>query len=97
MGDTHTHENAKCTHSLRAGDMYDAHQAKTEDTHGAQTKIDQIGLAREPVECFLVDAATYRRAIRKNLFDTAVQVFSCALVCYVLCSSVEITNSSSDF
>ena len=60
--------------SLRTGDIYDPHLAKIEEPSvNADTKMDQIALAREDSECYVVDATKYRAAIKKNMFDRAVQ------------------------
>lgn len=59
--------------SLRAGDIYDPHMTKIEEPSvNPDTKMDQIALAREDSECYVLDASKYRTAIKKNMFDRAV-------------------------
>ena len=63
--------------SLRAGDIYDPHLTKIEDNIGSDTKADQVALAREKSECYVIEAAKYRAAIKKNMsLELPFQMFS---------------------
>jgi CRP-like cAMP-binding protein len=58
--------------SLRAGDIYDPHNAKIEDPGADERKLDQSALTKEQSEYFIVDSAKYRVAVKKNILDSSL-------------------------
>ena len=58
--------------SLRAGDIYDPHHAKIDDPGAEDRKLDQSALTKERSEYFIVDAARYRMAVKKNILDSSL-------------------------